>query len=122
MRVAICAQGPTLDSAADERFGRCRYFVLADTDTGEVTALSNPAAEAESGAGTNAVQLLVSNGVTAVCAKSVGPHALSMFAASGIKVYRFESGSVAEVLEDFKRGNLDRMWSGDLSWKWEELA
>jgi len=32
MKIAISASGPDKDSSVDERFGRCPYFMIVDTD------------------------------------------------------------------------------------------
>jgi len=106
MKVAICSQGDSLDSNVDSRFGRCPYFVLVETDTGVVEAAANPSAMAGRGAGTGTVQFLVSKGVKAVCAGNVGPNAYEALRPSGIKVYSIDSGTVKEVLEAFKAGQL----------------
>ncbi len=33
MKIAISSTGPDLDDLADPRFGRCRYYVMVDTET-----------------------------------------------------------------------------------------
>jgi len=32
MKIAISAAGPNLESSIDERFGRCHYFIIVETD------------------------------------------------------------------------------------------
>lgn len=44
MRVAITAGGTALEARVDERFGRCRYFVFVDLDSGGVDVAENSAA------------------------------------------------------------------------------
>lgn len=41
MKVAVTAQDRTLDSLVDPRFGRARYFLLIDTETGNFTVHDN---------------------------------------------------------------------------------
>ncbi len=41
MKIVVTAQGSNLDSPVDPRFGRARYFLLIDTDTGQFTAHDN---------------------------------------------------------------------------------
>ena len=60
MKVVVTAQGSNLDSPVDPRFGRARYFLLVDTDTGEFTTHDNVQnLNAAQGAGIQAAQTVV---------------------------------------------------------------
>ena len=63
MKIAISASGQNLDAEVDPRFGRCQYFIIADTDTEEFEALDNSSASAAGGAGISAAQMIVGKGV-----------------------------------------------------------
>ena len=39
MKIGISSDGENLDSFLDLRFGRCRYFVIYDTENNEVRAV-----------------------------------------------------------------------------------
>ncbi len=41
MKVALAAQGPDLKSPVDPYFGRARYFVVVDTESGEFSVHDN---------------------------------------------------------------------------------
>jgi predicted Fe-Mo cluster-binding NifX family protein len=41
MKIAVSATGETLEDLVDPRFGRCRYYIIADTDNFEFVAVSN---------------------------------------------------------------------------------
>ena len=41
MKVAITSQGPDMASEVDPRFGRAKFFIVVETDTGEFTAHDN---------------------------------------------------------------------------------
>ena len=51
MKIGISVKGKNNDSLLDKRFGRCEYFQIHDTDTGEIKVLENEAKLASSGAG-----------------------------------------------------------------------
>lgn len=105
MKIAVCAQGESLTSQVDARFGRCGYFVISDTETGENSAFPNPSLSALQGAAVATVQFLSSKGVEAVIAQNIGPNAHSALAAAGIKVFFPEGGTVQESLTACKEGS-----------------
>jgi len=108
MKVAISSQGPDLHSEVDPRFGRCAYFIVVDSDTGEFEAIENPHVGAAHGAGTQAAQFVAQTGVKAVLTGNVGPNPARAFAVAGIDVYVGINGTVAQALDDYRRGRLER--------------
>ncbi len=106
MRIAVTAQGADLDSAMDPRFGRCRNFVIVDSDSDKFEAFSNESVMASGGAGTQSAQFLVNKGVDAVVTGNVGPNAARALEAAGIKVYVATSGTVRDALQAYKEGRL----------------
>ena len=109
MKIAISAYGDSLGAKAYERFGRCDYFVIVDTDTDEIIALKNKSAGGSTGVGTACAQELFNAGVTAVVSGKVGSNAYEVLKASGVAIYLAPSGlSVQETLEKFKAGSLPK--------------
>jgi predicted Fe-Mo cluster-binding NifX family protein len=106
MKVAISTSGQDLSGMVDPRFGRCPYFLIVETETMAVETVPNGAVGTAHGAGIQAAQLVASMGVKAVLTGNVGPNAYSALSASGINVLIGVSGTVAEALERFKRGEL----------------
>ena len=110
MRIAVTAQGADLESAMDPRFGRCRNFVIvdsdSDSDTDKFEAFSNESVTASGGAGTQSAQFLANKGVGAVITGNVGPNAARALEAAGIKVYAAASGTVRDALRAYKAGKL----------------
>ncbi|HNS17864.1 MAG TPA: NifB/NifX family molybdenum-iron cluster-binding protein [Bacteroidales bacterium] len=72
MKVAITSQGNSLDSFIDQRFGRCAYFVVYDTETKAMEFIPNPNLEVENGAGPASVQLIASRNVSKVISGEFG--------------------------------------------------
>ena len=54
MKIAVSSTGDNLDSNVDMRFGRCKYFVVVDSESMDFKALSNESVIASGGAGIKA--------------------------------------------------------------------
>jgi len=104
MRIAISATGSTLDAEVDPRFGRCQYFIVAETETKEFEALGNSSATAAGGAGISAAQVIAGKGVEAVLTGNCGPNAYQVLSSAGIKVITGVSGKVKDAIQAYKSG------------------
>jgi len=119
MKVVVTAQGNTLQSPVDPRFGRARYFLLVDTETGEFTAHDNAQnLNAPQGAGIQSAQIISRLGAAAVLTGHVGPNAFAALQAAGITVYNGASGTVEEAVEQLKSGRLSGASKPDVQGHW----
>jgi len=119
MKVAITSQGPEMNSAADPHFGRAKYFIVVDTETGEFSAHDNTQnLNAVQGAGIQAGRNVVDLGVEAVISGNVGPKAFDTLQAGEVKVYIGASGTVADALEKFKAGELECVSNANVEGHW----
>lgn len=76
MKIAITAQGRELSSEIDPRFGRAKWLIVVNTDTGEFEAHDNSVnLNAVQGAGIQTAQNIANLGVEAVITSNVGPNA-----------------------------------------------
>ena len=108
MKVAITAQGPDLASEVDPRFGRAKFFIVVDTQTGEFAAHDNAQnLNAVQGAGIQAAQNVVTLGVDAVITGNVGPKAFTALQAGNVKTYIGAGGLVRAAVEQLKAGGLE---------------
>lgn len=115
MQVVVTSQGPTPDSPADTRFGRARYLILMDTDTGGFSSVDNDInLNAAQGAGIQTGKKVVELKAQAVITGHMGPKAFSVLDAGGVAVYTGASGTVSQVFEQFKAGSLRRAQSADV--------
>ena len=107
MRIAISATGTSLDAEVDPRFGRCRHFVVADTETMEFEALENTSQAASGGAGIASAQVVAGKDVKAVLTGNCGPNAYQTLEAAGIQVITGVSGTVRDAIEGYKAGRFE---------------
>lgn len=105
MKIAISAVQPSIDSELDPWFGRCRFFILIDSETLEWQGFENRDAMAFS-AGVGAAQFVASLGTKAVLTGGVGPQAAQVLLAAGIEIVSMNGGSVREALDAFQNGRL----------------
>jgi len=119
MKVAVTSQGRELSSPVDPRFGRARFFIVVDTETGEFTAADNSQnLNAAQGAGIQAGRNVVELGAAAVITGHVGPKAYATLQAGGVQVHTGAAGTVAEAVEQFKAGRLKQSTGADVEGHW----
>lgn len=119
MKIVITSQGPELSSPMDQTFGRCKQFLLVDTETGEVSAHDNKQnLQAAQGAGIQSAQLVAGLGAKAVVTGNVGPKAYRTLAAAGIPVYLARCATAADALEQFKAGELETAGEATVEGHW----
>ncbi|UCF79278.1 MAG: NifB/NifX family molybdenum-iron cluster-binding protein [Candidatus Eiseniibacteriota bacterium] len=105
MKICVTSRGPNLESEVDPRFGRCRYFIVVDTDTLDFEAIENPNVEAAGGAGIQSGQAVAAKDVKAILTGNVGPNAFRALQAAGIDVITDVSGGVKEAAERYRNGD-----------------
>ena len=108
MKIAISAEGPTLQDIVDPRFGRAAGFVIYDTETKAFEYIDNGAAQtAAQGAGLMAVETVVEAGVKVVLSGYIGPKALEALQAVGLgTVQDMDNRTVGDVIDEFEAGRL----------------
>lgn len=106
MKILVTATGTDLDAATSPVFGRCPTYIVVDTETMDFEAVANPAAAAGGGAGIQAAQFVVGQGVQAVVSGNLGPNAFDVLHAAQIPVYTFDKGTVRQAVEAFQDGTL----------------
>jgi len=107
MKICVSATSNTLEASVDPRLGRCPYLIIVDTETMQFEAVPNiTSGSMGGGAGIQAAQIIISKGAKVVITGNVGPSALQALSAAGISVITGAYGSVREVVEKYKRGEL----------------
>ena len=101
MKIAVTATGGSMSAPVDERFGRCAYFVIVDSETMKFTAFANPASELSGGSGPAAVREIAKQNVQVILTGRVGGNAQTGLDAAGIKVEVGSTGTVKEAVEKY---------------------
>lgn len=108
MKVAVTAQGNTLDSPIDERFGRASYFLIVNTDDDSFDVIDNTVnVNAMGGAGVQAAQDVIDKGVEWILTGSMGPKAYDVISSAGVKIGSGASGTVRDALARLKENGFD---------------
>ena len=125
MKIVVTSTGPGLDAQIDPRFGRCQYFVFVETDDLSFEVVENPNIALGGGAGIQSAQVSAEKGGAVVLTGNCGPNAYQTLAAAGVQVIVRVSGSVREVVEQFKavllpwqRSRTPRVTS---AWAWDAV-
>jgi predicted Fe-Mo cluster-binding NifX family protein len=107
MKIAVSSQGKNLESSLDPRFGRCAYFLIAETDDMSFEAFNNENMSLGGGAGIQSAQFVASKGVKAILTGYCGPNAARTLSAAGVELYVGQTGTVKETIEKYLKNELN---------------
>jgi predicted Fe-Mo cluster-binding NifX family protein len=106
MKICISSTDKELDANVDQRFGRCKYFLILETDTMKYRSISNESNLSSGGAGIQAAQTVAKTGAEIVITGNIGPNAFYTLSSAGIKVFTDNSGRIDEIIKKYKKGEL----------------
>ena len=103
MKLVISAQDGKIESQVDQRFGRCPWLIVFDTETKQWEACENPGVSQSGGAGVAAAQFVADQKADVVMSGDFGPNAAMAFSASNIKMWQFtdEITTVQDAINQF---------------------
>ena len=108
LKICVSSTGNNLEAQLDPRFGRCLYLIIIDTETMQFEAIPNLAAGTREGAGIFAAQTIANKGAKVLITGNVGPNAFRALSAAGIEIMTDASGTIREVVEKFKKGEIKK--------------
>jgi len=114
MKIAISADGADLEAKVGQKFGTSKYLVIIDLDSGDFEAVPNPGTLEQRGAGIQAVVLTISKDVKAVLAGWCSPAVRHQLTANGIEVISGLSGIVGEIVEKYRKGDLQKQMQAEV--------
>jgi len=119
MRIAISSTGKKLESSLDPRFGRAAYFIILDADTMDFKAVENTQnLNLPQGAGIQAGKAVADHHVDALITGHCGPKAFKVLQSAGVKILTGAGGTVADAIEQFKKGELTDAMEADVEGHW----
>ncbi len=108
MKIAITADVPDEKSPVSPIFGRCGYYAIYDTTNDKLEFIPNQAGMYARGAGIQAAQFLVSQGVSMVITSGVvGPNSSMVLSQGGARIVNNFGGTVRDAIEMAKSGHLE---------------
>ena len=108
MRIAISSDKPDLEARVGSRLGTSKYLMVVDLRTMAVEAVPNSGASGQGSGGIQAVVLAITKKVDTVLTGYCSPTAKKYLSANGIEVLTGVSGTVAEVVQRYKKGDLHK--------------
>ncbi len=119
MKVAVTSQGEELSSEIDPRFGRAKWLIVVDTETGKSESHDNTVnLNAAQGAGIQTGQNIANLDVDAVITGNVGPNAFRTLSAAKVKVFLAEKQTVQQTIDSFKAGKLKEVERANVEGHW----
>jgi len=119
MKIGITAQANEMSSEIDLRFGRAKFLLVVDTETGDFEVHDNQLnLNAVQGAGIQTGQNIANLGVEAVITGNVGPNAFKTLSAANVKIFLAEKQTVQDAIDSFKAGDLKEVNQANVEGHW----
>ena len=119
MKIAITAQGKELSSEIDLRFGRAKWIIVVDSETGDFAAHDNVVnLNAVQGAGIQTGQNIANLDVEVVITGNVGPNAFKTLNTAGVKIFLAEKQTVQNAIDSLKAGKLKEVNQANVEGHW----
>jgi len=119
MKIAVTSQGKELTSEIDLRFGRAKFLLVVDTETGDFEVHDNELnLNAVQGAGIQTGQNIADLGVEAVITGNVGPNAFKTLNAANVKIFLADKQTVADAIDSFKADKLKEVDQANVEGHW----
>jgi predicted Fe-Mo cluster-binding NifX family protein len=109
MKIAVSANGGSMDAQLNERFGRCPYFVIYDTESNKFTVITNIGEQMQGGAGPKAAELIAKANSEVLITGHVGDKAKDALEIARIKIIDGldEGKTVKNALEKYLNRNIE---------------
>jgi predicted Fe-Mo cluster-binding NifX family protein len=109
MKIVVSSPSESLEDNVDSRFGRCKYFLLIETEDKNIVshkAFENQGNIQMHGAGIKAAEQVGELKADKLITGNLGPNASNVINQLGIEVYQ-ASGSIKKAINDLLDNNLE---------------
>ncbi len=119
MKVVITSQENEPSSEIDLRFGRAKWLIVFDAETGSFQAHDNEVnLNAAQGAGIQTGRNIANLDADAVITGNVGPNAFKTLNAANVKVFLAEKQTVQQAFDSYKAGELKEVDQANVEGHW----
>lgn len=108
MKIIVTSTGENLDSEIDQRFGRCKYFIIFNTENNSFEAVENQGAIQGHGAGIKAAQQIGDLRVDSIITGELGPNAYKVIEELGITTFK-GSGTIKDAIKKLLNNELPKL-------------
>ncbi|AYF53452.1 diguanylate cyclase [Clostridium botulinum] len=109
MKIAVSSTGKELKDLMDDRFGRCTYFVIYDSETNKTEFIENEGHKTGAGAGIAAAQQILDEDINIIITGYLGPNAFDVFEGSDIEAFKCSDVTVQEAIELYRNNKLEKL-------------
>ena len=94
MKIAFTTNGNSIEDSIEPSFGRCKNFLIVDSESGDAGVVPNPGAASTGGAGVKAAEALAGRGIGKLITGSIGFNSRPLLEAAGISIVTGKSGKI----------------------------
>jgi predicted Fe-Mo cluster-binding NifX family protein len=101
LKIAFTTNGNSIEDSIEPTFGRCKNFLIVDSESGDAGVVPNPGAASAGGAGVKAAEALAGRGIGMLITGSIGFNSRPLLEAAGISIVTGQSGKIRAHLRAF---------------------
>jgi predicted Fe-Mo cluster-binding NifX family protein len=94
LKIAFTTNGNSIEDSIEPAFGRCKNFLIVDSESGGASVVPNPGAASAGGAGVKAAETLAERGIGKLITGSIGFNSRPLLEAAGITIVTGKSGKI----------------------------
>jgi len=109
MKIALPLKGKSMTEPISPTFGRSNYFVIYDTESGEIEFVANDISRSQENVGIRTSQLLIAKKVDVVILPQCGENAANILKAVNIRIFQSANESVGDNILALQSGELSSL-------------
>ena len=112
MKIAVPADGPSLEARVQNKLGTTPYLLVIDSNDMSYEVMDGPSPSLGTGAGVQALSLVLEKGATVILVGYISPNISRPLRESGIEVVTSVRGSVREAITKYTCGEFSLTENG----------